>query len=114
MKKDQSVASINFKVKLDVNNVPEDITWDATDSSKKKNKAKAVIISIWDGVDKTSLKIDLWTKEMMVNEMYIMFHQTLLSMASTLERSTGNEKMSSALRDYCEFFAEQTKIVNSN
>ena len=47
---------------------------------------------------------------MPVHEMYILFHQTILGMASTLEKSTGHTKLAGALRDYCSFFADQTKI----
>ena len=47
----------------------------------------------------------------MVNEMFIMYHQTLMSMAATLKKSTGHEKLAGALIDYCDFFAEQTKIL---
>jgi len=47
------------------------------------------------------------------NEMFIMFHQTLMSMANTLSKSTGQDKLAGALRDYCEFFAEETKIIES-
>ena len=48
---------------------------------------------------------------MPVNEMFIFYHQSLLSMAQTLEKSTGHERLSGALRDYCDFFAEQTQIT---
>ena len=41
-----------------------------------------------------------------------MYHQTLMSMANSLEKSTGHDKPAEALRDYCEFFAEQTKIID--
>ena len=49
---------------------------------------------------------------MKVNDMHILFHQTMLSLATTLERSTGEQKLAEALRDYCDFFAEETKIVS--
>tara|TARA_B100001029_G_scaffold147277_1_gene128109 strand:- start:486 stop:818 length:333 start_codon:yes stop_codon:yes gene_type:complete len=110
MKKSQ----LKFDLQLDDNNLPYKITMNSDDKQAEDIDLKSIMIAAWDAKKMETLRVDLWTKEMMVNEMYIMFHQTLLSMASTLEKSTGNEKMSSALRDYCEFFAEQTKIVNSN
>ena len=33
-----------------------------------------------------------------------------MGMANTLEKATGHDKLAGALKDYCEFFAEQTKI----
>ena len=110
MKKSQ----LKFDLQLDDNNLPHKITMNSDDKQAEDIDLKSIMIAAWDAKKMETLRVDLWTKEMMVNEMYIMFHQTLLSMASTLEKSTGNEKMSSALSDYCEFFAEQTKIVNSN
>ena len=50
---------------------------------------------------------------MMVNEMLIMYHQTLLSMASSLEKATNENNLADALRDYCTFFAEQSGIIKS-
>ena len=47
---------------------------------------------------------------MPVNEMFIMYHQTMMGMANTLEKATGHDKLAGALKDYCDFFAEQTKI----
>jgi hypothetical protein len=31
-------------------------------------------------------------------------------MATSLEKATGQDKLADALRDYCEFFAQETKI----
>ena len=74
-------------------------------SSKRKSSAGGLSAKT-----KETLRVDLWTKDMPVNEMFIMYHQTLMGMASTLERSTGQDKLADALRDYCAFFAEETKI----
>ena len=68
------------------------------------------MLSVWDSQNKDTLRMDLWTKDMPVHEMYILFHQTMLGMASTLGKSTGHNKLAGALRDYCSFFADQTKI----
>ena len=57
MKKKEKTATINFKINLDPNNIPEEITWQATDSQNNINKAKAVIISVWDSEEKTSFKL---------------------------------------------------------
>jgi hypothetical protein len=32
-------------------------------------------------------------------------------MATSLEKSTGQDKLAEALRDYCAFFAKETKIL---
>ena len=103
-------SEINFKVTLDENNLPLKIDWDAS-SMNEKSSCKSVLISLWDAKENNTLKIDLWTKDMMVDEMKIFFHQTLLSMADTLIRSTGEEKMAEDLKDYCAHFAEKMNLL---
>ena len=64
-------------------------------------------MNIWDEKAKETLLIDLWTKEMRVDEMKNFFHQTLVSMADTLERATSEDKMAADMRDFCQHFAEK-------
>ena len=100
---------IKFEVRLDENHLPLNIKMEATDSVKENN-LKALMLSAWSAKNKETLRVDLWTKDMPVHDMFIMYHQTMIGMANTLERATGHEKLADALRDYCSFFAEQTKI----
>ena len=102
--------SIKFEVELDENHLPLNIEMKVSEGSSNESNLKALMLSAWAAKTKETLRIDLWTKDMPVNEMFIMYHQTLTGMANTLERSTGQEKLAVALRDYCAFFAEQTKI----
>ena len=105
-------SEIKINVSLDENNIPEKIQWEATDASEGVNPCKAVIMSIWDPKEQNSLRIDLWTKDMTVDEMKIFFHQSLVSMADTLERATAEEKMAGDMRDFCEYFAEKLNLYN--
>jgi len=102
--------SIKFEVELDKNHLPLNIEMKTSEGVSNENNLKALMLSAWAAKTKETLRIDLWTKDMPVNEMFIMYHQTMIGMASTLERATGQDKLADALRDYCVFFAEQTKI----
>ena len=102
--------SIKFEIELDENNLPLNIAMKASEGASNESNLKALMLSAWAAKTKETLRIDLWTKDMPVNEMLIMYHQTMMGMASTLERATGQDKLADALRDYCAFFAEQTKI----
>ena len=102
--------SIKFEVELDENHLPLNIEMKANEGTSNESNLKALMLSAWAAKTKETLRIDLWTKDMPINEMFIMYHQTMIGMASTLERATGQEKLADALRDYCVFFAEQTKI----
>jgi gliding motility-associated protein GldC len=82
-------STITIDVTTDENRVPAEITWNATDTSvENAQKAKAMMISFWDGAEKAALRIDLWTKEMMVDEMADFFYQTMMTMADTYGRAT--------------------------
>ena len=83
------------------------MNWEANDTEEKANEAKAILMSIWDPKKKETLRIDLWTKEMTVDEMKHFFHQTLVSMSDTLERATNEDKMAGDMRDFCQHFAEK-------
>mgnify|MGYP003960735915 FL=1 len=85
----------------------------SSDNQAEDVLLKSLMIAAWDQKTKETLIVPLWTKDMMVNEMFIMYHQTLMSMANTLSKSTGQDKLAGALRDYCKFFAEETKIIES-
>ncbi|OIQ39681.1 MAG: gliding motility protein GldC [Bacteroidetes bacterium MedPE-SWsnd-G1] len=106
----QSTSKIEFKVGLDENKIPEELSWSAEDGEIKNAEAKALLISVWDPNKKDTLKVDLWTKDMPVDEMKQFFHQTLVSMANTFETATQDEKMSATMRDFCDYFAEKLEL----
>ena len=68
------------------------------------------MISVWDHKKKDTLRMDLWTKDMPVDEMKQFYHQTLVSMADTFERATDDTKMGDTMRDFCEYFAEKLEL----
>jgi gliding motility-associated protein GldC len=104
-------SEINIKVGVNENNVPIGIHWTAEDGNIAKSPAKAMMLAIWDESSKNTMKIDLWTKEMSVEEMKQFFHQTLVTMADSFERATGETNISEDLRDYCLHFATKMNIL---
>lgn len=105
---------IDIEVVLDQQNVPEDIIWQATDlEGYDQASCRAMILSLWDHTRKDTLRLDLWTKDMTVDEMKIFFHQTLVTMADTLEKSTNDPRISGDMRDFCDYFAEKMEISQS-
>lgn len=103
-------SEIKLKVGLDENRVPEELTWSAEDGGVDNEEAKAMLLSVWDSNNRESLKIDLWTKDMPLDEMKIFFHQTLVSMSDTFMRATQDEKMTATMKDFCEYFAEKLEL----
>ncbi|RAR47831.1 gliding motility protein GldC [Flavobacterium lacus] len=105
-------SEIKFDVTLDENKVPESLKWTAKDGGIENQETKAIMLSVWDSKSKESLRIDLWTKDMPVDEMKIFFHQTLVAMADTFQRATTDDKMADTMRDFCEYFAEKLELKN--
>jgi gliding motility-associated protein GldC len=98
-------STITIDVQLDPDKVPAQISWSATASTAEEaQKAKAMMLAFWDGAEKNALRIDLWTKDMMVDEMADFFYQTLLTMADTYQRATRNEEQVNDLRNFAKDF----------
>jgi len=98
-------SSINIDVLLDPNKVPQQISWSATDSSSDMaQKAKAMCVAFWDGADKTALRIDLWTKDMMVDEMADFFYQMFSTMSDTYRRATKQDELSNDIKKFAKDF----------
>ena len=107
MKKTQ----ITFNVELDENQIPEKINWSATDGGVSNKESKAVFLSVWDHKPQETLKIDLWTKDMPIDQMNVFFHQTLVTMSDTYLRATQDEKMTATMKDFCDYFAEKLELI---
>lgn len=103
-------SEIKLTVGLDENRVPETLNWSAQDGGIQNEEAKALMLSVWDSKNRESLKIDLWTKDMPVDEMKIFFHQTLVTMTDTFMKATQDEKMTATMKDFCDYFAEKLEL----
>jgi len=101
-------SEINFTVSLDENHVPEQIEWSATDTGEEEKKeAKAMIISLWDAKENNTLRIDLWTKDMMLDEMKHFFYQSIITMSDTYERATNDKEIAKEMRDFGKMIGEK-------
>ena len=98
-------STITIDVQLDDEKVPQMISWKASDSTADAaQRAKAMMISFWDGADKSALRIDLWTKEMMVDEMADFFYQTIMTMADTYQRATKHTELTDDMKAFAKSF----------
>lgn len=98
-------STITIDVMLDEKRVPDTIKWQASESTAdSERKAKAMMLSFWDGAEKTALRVDLWTKEMMVDEMGDFFYQTFMTMADTLDRATHQHELVDDIKKFASEF----------
>lgn len=103
---------IKFTFTQDNDKLFEKIEWEATDSGMNGTKeCNAMLLSIWDKNEKVTLGIDIWTKEMLVDDMNIHFLQTFEKMADTYARATQNEEAADLIRSFSKEFGKKVKLV---
>ena len=103
-------TDIKIQVGLDENNIPEQMQWSAEDGGIKDQETKAMLLSFWDSEQQEALKMDLWVKDMPVDQMRLFFYQTLMSLSDTFYRATQDEKMTATMQDFCDYFAEKLEL----
>lgn len=106
----KKTSPISIEVTVDENKVPEEIVWSAPDGGVENEVAQAMLLALWDGQNQETLRMDLWIKEMPIDQMKMFFHQTLLTMSDTYLRATQDEKMAATMKDFCDYFAEKLNL----
>ena len=106
----KKTSPISIAVTVDENKVPEKIVWSAPDGGIENEVAQAMLLALWDGQNQETLRMDLWIKEMPIDQMKMFFHQTLLTMSDTYQRATQDEKMAATMKDFCDYFAEKLNL----
>ena len=104
-------SKIIITISLDEKNVPEKIYWEATNADfKGKKNSRTLMLSLWDSEEAMTYSIDLWTKDMTVDNMNLHYHQIFIKMAETFERSTKNSEAVSMIRDFSSKFAKKLEL----
>ncbi|WP_201986946.1 gliding motility protein GldC [Hymenobacter rubidus] len=99
-------SEIRFSIALDDNKVPEAISWSATDAGPDIHFAKAINIALWDREQVGTMKIDLWTKDMPVDEMKRFVVDNIGSMAENIVTATDDKEMAQKMRALCKELSE--------
>lgn len=108
-----NASQLTFDIILDENKVPERIQWNSSDGNEG-GACKATLVSIWDDANKNALKIDLWTKDMLLDDMKMFYYQTMLTMAETFERATNDATMSKDMKDFALYFGEKMNLFKNS
>lgn len=103
-------SEIKIKLGMDENHVPEKLSWEASDG-EGKGECDAAFLTFWDKNEKNTLRIDLWTKDMIVDDMKIYFHQMFLSMSDTYLRATGDAENSEEIKAFALELGEKMGIL---
>ena len=103
-------SEIKFKVSLDEENIPEKIAWDADEKEKRGySETKSISVSLWDSEQKNTLRIDLWTKDMPLDEMKRFYIDCLGGIGQTLLNATGDQHMSNEINGLCDRLVAHVK-----
>ncbi|MEP6683196.1 MAG: gliding motility protein GldC [Parafilimonas sp.] len=101
-------STITIQVKLGEDKVPQQIEWNATGTTTEHTQqAKGLMLAFWDGEEKTAMRIDLWTKDMLVDEMADFFYQTLSTMADTYNRATHHQELTDEMKEFAKTFYQK-------
>tara|TARA_B100000497_G_C7604570_1_gene363147 strand:- start:284 stop:625 length:342 start_codon:yes stop_codon:yes gene_type:complete len=111
MNHNMTTSKIQIDITTDENKVPSLIQWSAEDSDVKEKAAKAMALAMWDEQDGNAVHMDLWTKEMSVEEMRHFICQTMMTMANTLERATNDKAHADAVRSFTEELAKRLGVL---
>lgn len=104
-------SNINFSIELDDKKMPEKILWQADDADFTGMKeAKTMMLSLWDKEDKVTLGIDLWTNDMLIDDMNLHFYQIILKLGDTYRKSTNNPETAKMFDEFASQFANKIKL----
>jgi gliding motility-associated protein GldC len=103
----RNTSEIRLSVHTDNEGV-DGIHWEADDAPEPgEQQAAAMILALWDGEKRNAMRIDLWTKEMTIEDMNDFFFQTLLTMADTYKNATNNRDLMADIKAFAQEFAEK-------
>ena len=92
--------------------MPEQISWTAPGGGiTEQQKSKAILLGLWNGEEKSAMRIDLWTTKMMVDEMNDFFYQTLVGMGDTYARATKNGELAKELQTFAKDFLKKASAA---
>ena len=110
----KKTSKVTIEVGLDENNVPSELKWNAEDSGQDFLPCKAMLLSLFDEANLDTIKLDLWTKHMQVNEMDRFMFQTLRGLADTYYKATQNGELANQFQGFVNYFGEKTGLIKKD
>lgn len=100
-------SDIRLSVTSDADGV-RDIAWEADDAPEPgEQHAKAMFLALWDADARNAMRIDLWTRDLTIDDMNDFLFQTLLTLADTYRNATGDKELMSDIKIFAREFAEK-------
>ncbi len=103
-------SEIKLVVELDDDQIPEKIMWEADEKDQPGlSETKSMSLSLWDHQTKNTMRIDLWSKDMPVDEMKRFYIDCLGGLAQSILNATGDEYMNREINSLCDRFIERIR-----
>ena len=100
-------AKITLTVNLDNDNLPTRIKWQASEAlTDEPTLCQSMMLSLWDSNNKTTVAIDLWTKDTTIEDMNLYFYQVFHKMADTYLRATKNTEVAQSIHEFGNGFGQ--------
>ena len=106
-----STSRITIDVTTDENHVPVAMEWTAQDGGVDRQAVSAMALSMWNPKEFAAMRMDLWTKDMSVEEMRSFVVQTMMTLADTYERATSDKDHATAIRGFTEELAKRIGVL---
>lgn len=107
-------SEIKFQIELDDQNIPEKMLWDADEKDTPGfSETKSISISLWDHKSQNTMRIDLWSKDMPVDDMKKFYIDCLGGLAQSALNATGDEYISTEMSNLCDRLVNHLKAQES-
>lgn len=104
-------SEIKFTVELDKDNIPERIVWEADEKDQPgPSETKSISLSLWDQENKNTMRIDLWSKDMPMDEMKRFYIDCLGGLSQSILNATGDEYMSTEISTLCDKLVKHVQL----
>jgi gliding motility-associated protein GldC len=103
-------SEIVFKVTVDENHLPVNITWEAKDAGEA-SESKSIMLALWDAHENNTLRIDLWTKDMTVDEMKKFYHQNIMTLTDTYVKATNDNATAEEVRSFFTGIGQKIGVI---
>jgi gliding motility-associated protein GldC len=107
---------IQLEVVLGEDKLPVQINFSADDQPEElgATACKGMLLSLFDKEDLSTLKLDLWAKDMQLIEMDRFVFQTLKGLADTYQRATNNKDLANDMQNFISYFGEKIGVVKNS
>lgn len=101
--------TITIRVELNEDKIPKHIYWQAGDEMNEQS-TKAFFLALFDPNTKDTLRMDLWTTEMTIQDMKFFMHNNIRSMAQSYSKAIQDPKVIKLFDELAEALLDKDEL----